>query len=131
MRILLDTHIAVWAILQPERLSGTATRWIVDPSNSIYVSVVGLCEIAIKRSTGRQAMGDPVPPVELAAAEFAATGFDLLPISPEQLMRIESMPFHHRDPFDRLMVAQAAAEGMTFLTADAQLAAYGDHVRVM
>jgi PIN domain nuclease of toxin-antitoxin system len=131
MRILLDTHIAVWAILQPERLSGEAARWIVDPSNSIYVSVVGLWEIAIKRSTGRQALGDPVPPVELAAAEFAATGFDLLPISPGQLVRIESMPFHHRDPFDRLMVAQAAAEGMTFLTADAKLAAYGDTVRVM
>lgn len=131
MRILLDTHIAIWAILQPERLSGTATRWIVDPNNGIFVSVVGLWEIAIKRSTGRQPIGDPVPPVELAAAEFAATGFDLLPISPEQLMRIEAMPFHHRDPFDRLMVAQAAAEGMTFLTADAQLANYGKHVMVV
>lgn len=131
MRILLDTHIAIWAILQPEKLSRDAAEWIIDPNNNIYVSIIGLWEIAIKRSKGRQAMGDPVPPVELAAAEFAATGFDLLPISPSQLVRIESMPFHHRDPFDRLMVAQAAAEGMTFLTADAKLSAYGDHVRVM
>lgn len=131
MKILLDTHIAVWAILLPERLSREAARSIIDPGNSIYVSVVSLWEIAIKRSTGRQAMGDPVPPVALAAAEFAATGFDLLSISPSQLAHIESMPFHHRDPFDRLMVAQAAAEGMSFLTADQQLAAYGHHVRVM
>ena len=131
MRILLDTHIAIWAILQPEKLSRDAARWIIDPSNTIYVSIIGLWEIAIKRSTGRQAMGDPVPPVELAAAEFAATGFELLPISPSQLARVESMAYHHRDPFDRLMVAQAAAEGMTFLTADRPLAAYGSHVRVM
>lgn len=131
MRILLDTHIAVWAILQPEKLSRDAAQWIIDPNNSIFVSIVGLWEIAIKRPTGRQAIGDPVPPVELAATEFAATGFDLLSISPSHLASIESLPFHHRDPFDRLMVAQAAAERMSFLTADSQLAAYGNHVRVM
>lgn len=131
MRILLDTHIALWAILSPEKLAHHVADWIIDPNNSIFVSVVSLWEIAIKRSTGRQAIGDPVPAVERAASEFAATGFDLLPISIAQLARIETMAFHHRDPFDRLMVAQAAAEGMIFLTADRQLAAYGDPVRIV
>jgi PIN domain nuclease of toxin-antitoxin system len=131
MRYLLDTHIAIWAILEPEKLSSDAALRITSPEHNVYISIVSLWEIAIKRSTGQRGNSGAIPPVELAAAEFASTGFELLPISLNQLAPVETMPFHHRDPFDRLMVAQAAAEGMTFLTADRKLAAYGDHVRVM
>lgn len=129
MKFLLGTHIAIWAIAEPGKLTSETVGWITNPDYDIHVSIVALWEIAIKRSAERRVAS--LPPVELAAAEFAATGFGILPISLGPMLNVESMPFHHRDPLDRRMVAQAAAEGMIFLTADQKLAAYGHHVRVM
>jgi PIN domain nuclease of toxin-antitoxin system len=131
LRLLIDTHVAIWAIGEPERLSDAVADLIVDRSNEIFVSIVALWEIAIKRSTGSRRKEPLLLPVGMAQDEFALAGFSMLRIDLKHLLAVETLPFHHRDPFDRLMVAQAEVEGMQFLTSDRQLGTYGQHVRVM
>ena len=120
MRLLLDTSIIIVASRTPDRLSVKARAALLDPSIERYVSLVSLWEIAIKRGAGKLTFSD---------ADIDQTLLDLtaeeLPIRRRHVLAGGSLPFHHRDPFDRLLIAQAQAEDLTLVTSDRQFAAYG------
>ena len=125
MNLLLDTHIALWAITDSPRLSVKARELILAPRAVIWVSVASVWEIAIKHGLGRGSM--PISGDE-AVRHFRAAGYRMLPIEPEHAVAVEALPPHHQDPFDRLLAAQARVEPMRLLTHDPLLARYGDFV---
>lgn len=131
MRLLLDTHIALWAVAEPNRLTRKVQDLIIDPENDVAVSIAALWEIAIKRSTGRTRSDIPALSPKQAAHAFADASFTLLSLSTVELEIVEDLPLHHRDPFDRLFIATALAGHHTLLTHDKTLAAYGDFVMVV
>ena len=124
MRLLLDTHIALWAIVGDMRLSSKALALIEDPDNEIVVSAATLWEIAIKRSLARGRPNDM--PIDAVAAFgfFQRAGYRLLGIAPEHAVAVESLPKLHSDPFDRILVAQALVEPMRLLTHDSAVVRY-------
>jgi PIN domain nuclease of toxin-antitoxin system len=125
MNLLLDTHIALWAIADDRRLPKEAAKWIEDDANSIWVSAVSVWEITIKHMlakknmpiSGRQALG-----------YFREAGYRLLDIRSEHAVAIEDLPAIHSDPFDRMLLAQAEVEPLKLLTSDVLLAKYGKSV---
>lgn len=119
MICLLDTHTLLWWIDDPNLLSGPARAAIADPSNDIVVSAVTCWEIAIKRGLGKL-----TAPVDLVALSRQC-GFRELPITIEHALVTESLPLHHRDPFDRLLIAQAIVETATVITRDPNFVTYG------
>lgn len=125
MRLLLDTHIALWALTDDPRLSARARALIEDPANQVAVSAASVWEIAIKHALGR---GDMPISGEAALEWFRQAGYDLLPVTPQHAAAVETLPDHHRDPFDRLLVAQAATEPMRLITRDPLVARYGGGV---
>ena len=125
MRLLLDTHIALWALTDDARLSARARALIEDPANQVAVSAASVWEIAIKHGLGRGDM--PVSGGE-ALNWFRQAGYDLLPVTPDHAAAVEALPDHHRDPFDRLLIAQATSEPMRLITRDPLVALYGGAV---
>ena len=124
MRVLLDTHLLLWALADPARLPAEARR-LIDHADA-YVSAASVWEISIKAALGKLS----ADPGEIVAA-LGPAGFLALPISVEHAARVASLPPAHRDPFDRLLVAQALAEPMRLLTTDATLGGYGELVTVV
>lgn len=119
MRLLLDTHAFLWWLTDVDRLSGSARHVIEDPDNVVHVSAASVWEASIKTALGHLDVGsDDLP------AEIAATGFVELPVTAKHGWRAGALPLHHRDPFDRLLVAQAQLERLVLVTADSALAAY-------
>ncbi|SFP86627.1 type II toxin-antitoxin system VapC family toxin [Sphingomonas rubra] len=126
MKLLIDTHVAIWWALGNEKLSLQGRALIGDPGNDISVSIATLWEIAVKNALQRS---EPIGvSVDTAARLMDEAGFDVLAIERRHLLAIERLPLHHRDPFDRMLVAQAAVDGYRLVTHDRALAAYGDHV---
>jgi PIN domain nuclease of toxin-antitoxin system len=123
-RLLLDTQIVLWALAGHRRLPREARRLIED--HEAIVSAASIWEIAIKVSIGRLD-ADP----EAVRHALDPSGFDELPVTGEHAARVALLQPHHRDPFDRVLVAQSLVEGLVLLTADAQLAPYGAFVRVI
>ena len=119
MKLLVDSNAFIWAYVEPTELSPAARRAISDPANDRLISIAALWEIAIKSSTGKLSM--PADPSQ-AIADLALT---VLPIALPHVQRVAGLPFHHRDPFDRMMIAQAMEEGLTIVTRDRNFAAYG------
>jgi PIN domain nuclease of toxin-antitoxin system len=128
VKLLLDTHVLLWAAGRPERLSTGAKRLLNNPKNELIFSAASLWEIAIKRSLGRDDFR--VEPRVLRRA-LLDNGYAELPITSEHAVGVESLPDLHRDPFDRILLAQALCEGVTLVTADAQLARYRGPVRIV
>lgn len=125
MNLLLDTHVALWAITDNPSLSGKAREFILAPRSTVWVSSVSIWEIAIKHSLG----GGEMPVSGQAALRyFREAGYRLLAIEPEHAAAVEGLPDHHQDPFDRLLVAQAMVEPMRLLTHDATVARYSDTI---
>lgn len=124
MRLLLDTHIALWSLFDDPRLSRMARDLILDPANEVCVSAVTLWEIAIKHGLGRS--GPNAMPISAADAQalFTASGYVLVPITPEQTVLIGTLPPIHADPFDRLLIAQGMTDGLRLVTHDAVMASY-------
>ena len=122
---LLDTNILLSATIAPARLPAQGRRWLCDPRNAIHFSAANIWEIAIKRSLSREAFDFDPQDIQRLALE---TGFTELPILGEHCHALATMAWHHRDPFDRLLVAQAQALPAYLLTSDRQLAAYGELV---
>ena len=118
MIVLLDTHALLWALAGSPRLSKLALRTIKDPRNEILVSAVSAWEMQIKQQLGRLQVPDDLDRVIVAA------GFTPRLITFADVRRLGTLPDHHRDPFDRMLVAQAMEAGVPIVTADAQLAAY-------
>lgn len=128
MRLLLDTHIALWAISEDPRLTARARDLITAPDAEVFISAVVLWEIAIKHALGRA--GPNAMPISAAQAKswFEASNFRALHVTDAHAVAVESLPHHHQDPFDRLLIAQAVTEPMRLVTHDAALAAYGELV---
>ena len=121
MRILLDTHIALWAVTGSRRLSRKGQQLILD-ADEVHVSAATLWEIAIKHALGKGDM--PVTPGPALQA-FLDAGYALLSIKPEHAVRVADLPSIHNDPFDRLLVAQARFEPITLVTSDRLMGEYG------
>ena len=128
MKLLLDTHLLLWAAGAPERLSATARALIDDPANTPIFSVASLWEIAIKRGLGRPDF--QVDPRRLRRG-LLDNGYEELAITSAHVVAVDALPPLHRDPFDRLLISQAITEGLLLLTADARLAAYPGPVRAV
>ena len=122
MRLLLDTHAFMWAVLEPERLSGPARDALEDLDNEVWASSVNAWELAIKRRTGKLAL-PPDGPERLRAA-IAESTFKPLPVTFDHAFAVHRLDRHHGDPFDRILVAQALVEGMTLVSRDHQLRQY-------
>ncbi|MBK5258403.1 MAG: type II toxin-antitoxin system VapC family toxin [Thermoanaerobaculia bacterium] len=126
MKLLLDTQILLWAAGQPERLSAPARKQLDNPGNELLFSAASIWEIAIKNGLGRDDFR--VEP-RLLRRGLLDNGYTELPITSQHAVSTDTLPPLHRDPFDRMLLAQALVEGITLLTADAQLARYGGPVR--
>ena len=126
MRLLLDTHIAIWSILESHRIPPDVKALIADRANDVFVSSCSLWEIAIKSKIGRASS----LPVDAAMARdiFTRASFDILDITVEHILAVEHLPNLHGDPFDRLIIAQAVAQPLRLVTHDATVARYSDTI---
>ena len=123
MKLLLDTHVLLWAATSPDRLRDDARAAIEDGSSDVFVSAVTAWEIAIKQSLAKLELARPA---ELWLPEvIQRSGFQSVAVDQAAALRVRALPWHHRDPFDRLLIAQALEEGLTIVTRDAQFSAYG------
>ena len=120
MRLLLDTHILLWAYVDPTRLKDAERAALRGPEHQIFASVVNLWEIAIKTTKGQL-----VVPADLMQRVQTNPGFTVLPVRAEHAWRVKDLPRLHGDPFDHLLVAQALCENLTMITRDAWIARYG------
>ena len=128
MRFLLDTNILLAALIAPDILPEEVNAQLSDPGHTIYFSAASIWEIAIKYCLGRESFNFRPEDIQQLAME---TGFTELPIMSEHCHRVADLPWHHRDPFDRLLVAQAQAIPAYLLTSDGLLAKYSDLVHVV
>lgn len=128
MSVLLDTHLLLWLAAEPDRLPPQASAVIDDADVESLFSVASLWEIAIKSSLGRE---DFRVDSRVLRRGLLEAGFPELAIEAHHVAALEDLPLLHRDPFDRLLVAQARAEGLVLLTVDRRLEAYGASVRVL
>lgn len=122
MRVLLDTHAFLWFVLGDAQLSRTARRHIEDPGNEKLISPASYWEIAIKISLKRYTLSQPYE--TFMQQGITDNGFLILAIEPQHTAVLTSLPFHHRDPFDRLIIAQAMVEQIPVISGDAAFAAY-------
>ncbi|MDR2013632.1 MAG: type II toxin-antitoxin system VapC family toxin [Rhodanobacter sp.] len=128
MRLLLDTHVILWAAIRPDKLPAAARKLLENSRNELIFSVVSLWEIAIKHALGRADFRiDP----HVLRRGLLESNYVELPILAEHVLATVNLPPLHHDPFDRLLVAQALAEGMVLLTVDEALAGYSGPVRVV
>ena len=126
MKLLLDTHLLLWAAAHPDRLSAQALELIEAPDNELVFSAASLWEIAIKRGLGRSDF--QLEPRVLRRA-LIDNGYIELPITGEHALAIDQLAPLHKDPFDRMLIAQASSEGITLLTTDAAVAQYAGPIR--
>jgi PIN domain nuclease of toxin-antitoxin system len=118
-RLLVDTHAVLWWLADDPSLSPAARDAIADPSNEPLISAASVWEIAIKRSLGKVTVPDDLP------ATIVAEGFAWLPVTAMHAWEVRNLATHHRDPFDRMLIAQALAERIPVVTGDQRFAAYG------
>ncbi|MHC4469854.1 MAG: type II toxin-antitoxin system VapC family toxin [Planctomycetota bacterium] len=123
MRILLDTHVFIWWITDAPRLSPRAREALADPRNALVWSAASSWEIAIKAALGRIEMPEPIG--AFLGEQLRHQRVDPLPVEHSHAWRVADLPLHHRDPFDRMLVAQALVENLPILTADRRLEPYG------
>lgn len=126
MKLLLDTHLLIWAAIDSHRLSAKARKLLADPTNELLYSAASLWEIAIKHSLGR---ADFQVDARVLRRGLQDNGYQELPITGAHTVAIESLPPIHKDPFDRILVAQATVEGITLLTSDVLVAKYPGPIR--
>lgn len=116
MRLLLDTHTLLWAALDDSRLSVPARSLLLDRANPLYLSSVSAWEIVIKYQAGKLRLPDA--PWRFVRNSLDLLAIETLPVTLEHALRVETLPDHHRDPFDRVLIAQAQLENLTLLTRD-------------
>ena len=128
MKLLLDTHLLLWAAGEPKRLSKQARTLIDKPENELLFSAASLWEVAIKRGLGRE---DFKVDARLLRRGLLDNGYTELPIISDHVVATESLPPIHKDPFDRVLVAQATVEGVTLLTIDSSVARYPGPIKTV
>ena len=118
MKLLLDTHTFLWALSEPNRLSKKQIAAMEDPTNKVYVSSISITEISIKASLGKLELGfDPIHAAE-------KSGFEMLDFSAKDALLLKDLPFHHREPFDRMLITQAISRKFVFVTQDSIMDPY-------
>ena len=122
MQLLIDTHILIWFLEGNKLLSKSRRQIVADSQNNVFVSIASLWEIAIKISIGKLTLAKPLANV---IKQIEIEDFEISPISPEHTLRVSIMPFHHRDPFDRVIIAQSQIENLPVLTDDNDFGSYG------
>ncbi len=125
MKLLLDTHILLWAAGEPEKLSASARSLLTTSENILFFSAASLWEIVIKLGLGREDF--KIDPYRLRKM-LLAHGYTELVVTTEHALKVHSLPFLHKDPFDRLLIAQARTEGMLLLTGDSSVSQYQESV---
>ncbi len=128
MKLLLDTHLLLWAAGHPDRLSAEARKIIDDSDNELLFSAASLWEVVIKRGLGRD---DFKVDARILRRGLLDNGYSELPIVSDHVVAVESLPTIHKDPFDRVLVAQATVEGITLLTTDSLVAQYPGPIRTV
>jgi PIN domain nuclease of toxin-antitoxin system len=123
LRLLLDTHSFLWFTLGATQISAVALAAINDPRNDKFVSPATYWEIAIKVSINKLALGAPYE--DFLHRGIVLNGFGILPVEPRHTARVATLPFHHKDPFDRLLIAQALVDDLTLVSNEALFDAYG------
>jgi PIN domain nuclease of toxin-antitoxin system len=118
MQLLLDSHILLWALGDRKKLRVNVLKAILEPGASVYVSAISIAELHIKCGLGKL---DIDAKLEHAVVD---SGFMMLPFRSDQAHWLSELPLHHRDPFDRMLIAQALEDGLTLVTSDKQLSAY-------
>jgi len=119
LNLLLDSHALYWILVEPEKLSAAATAATIDPDNTVFVSSINTWELAIKAGLGRLDL-----PFDEVVPSIHRLGFKELPVTISHSLAVRGLPNHHRDPFDRLLVAQAICEGLVVVTRDPEIARY-------
>ena len=122
MRILLDTHIFIWWHDEPQRLCARALALCADPANTLVLSVASAWEMQIKSQAGKLILSAPLD--QIIADEQQTNGLEILPIALEHVLALQTLPPHHKDPFDRLLIAQSNAENIGLLSVDAVFGLY-------
>ncbi len=122
MRLLLDTHALIWLLEDDERISQRVREAIIAPENEVFVSIVSFWEMAVKARIGKIRL----PEMEQLMETITGNGFELLPLTPRHIAELTRLPVYveHRDPFDHQLIAQAIAEGMTFVSQDKNASRY-------
>lgn len=123
MRLLLDTHAFLWYVWDAPELSATAISLIEDVDNEKCVSIASLWEMAIKVSTGRLALKRPFNDIKSELID--GNGFELLPIEFSHTVTLSTLPFHHKDPFDRLLIAQSLTDNLSLISNESIFDSYG------
>lgn len=118
MKIIIDTHIFLWALSDPSRIKNRKRAELETLANTVYVSSISIAEIMIKSSIGKLDVN--YDPVDMARR----SGFELLEFRGQDALLLKEMPFHHKDPFDRMLIAQAIANGYALMTEDSKFSAY-------
>ena len=128
MKLLLDTHLLIWAAGAPDRLSPDAIRLLCDPASSLHFSAASICEVVIKNTIGRHDF-------RVAASQLrdglVQNGYSEIPIRSDHALSVNQLPHIHRDPFDRILVAQATVEKAILLTTDNKVAKYPGPIRLV
>jgi PIN domain nuclease of toxin-antitoxin system len=122
MKAILDTHVILWWVTNNPQLSQTARDIISDSSNTLYVSVVSSWEIIIKAQTGKLPL--PEPPTQFIQSCLMVNRFVSLPIDLSHVLQVDNLPHHHKDPFDRILIAQAQVENIPLITIDHLIVQY-------
>lgn len=125
MRLLLDTHVLLWAAGEPEKLSVAGRKLLLAPENTLYFSPASIWEIVIKRELGRDDF--QVDPARLRKM-LIVNGYTEVPVTSDHTLALAGLPPLHKDPFDRLLVAQSRSEGMLLVSSDTQILRYGDWI---
>jgi PIN domain nuclease of toxin-antitoxin system len=116
MKLLLDTHVLIWLVEGTDNLSQAARQAIEDEDNSLHLSIVSLWEMTIKTSLGKLQLKIPLD--RILESYIIPSGIEILPIHFDHLLVLRDLPLHHRDPFDRLLISQAQAKGLTLVSSD-------------
>ncbi len=122
MKVLLDTHTFIWLDNDPERLSAKVARVCADPSNTILLSIAGIWEMQIKLQLGKLTL--PAPLADIVANQLKNNQIELLPVQLAHVLQLANLPLRHKDPFDRLLIAQALVEDATMLSNDPLIKQY-------
>jgi PIN domain nuclease of toxin-antitoxin system len=125
VKLLLDTHILLWAAGAPDKLTGAIRSLLLDEANELYFSAASIWEIVIKRGLGRDDFR--VDPVRLRRM-LVTHGYSEVSVDSDHALAVDGLPLLHKDPFDRILLAQARTEGFSLVTADEQLIAYGEGI---
>ncbi|HEX8265705.1 MAG TPA: type II toxin-antitoxin system VapC family toxin [Pyrinomonadaceae bacterium] len=122
MQLLIDTHVLIWFLEGNKSLSKPHRQIISDSQNDVLVSIASLWEIAVKISLGKLTLAKPLADV---IKQIAVENIEVLPILPKHTLQVSTLPFHHRDPFDRIIVAQLQVENLPIVTNDIEFSHYG------